>query len=50
VMIQTSADGFFSDNYFDLLPGVRKTVHFKTKSLLDDANKAFRVKSLVDTE
>jgi beta-mannosidase len=25
------AEGFFSDNYFDLLPGEEKTIHFKPR-------------------
>lgn len=51
VFLQTDADGFFADNYFDLLAGERKTVLFKTKSILDDGGKgAFSTKSLVDTE
>ncbi|GMA56005.1 hypothetical protein GCM10025858_05080 [Alicyclobacillus sacchari] len=28
VMLTASAEGVFSDNYFDLLPGLPKTVHF----------------------
>ena len=48
ILIGTDADGFFSDNYFDLLPGERKTVHFDSKAELD-VKKAFRIKSLVDT-
>lgn len=49
VLIGTEAEGFFSDNYFDLLPGERKTVLFKTQGILDEPQSAFRVKSLVDT-
>lgn len=49
VLLQTSADGAFSDNYFDLLPGERKVVVFKTKTVLDDLQGAFKAKSLVDT-
>jgi beta-mannosidase len=49
VFIGTEIDGFFSDNYFDLLPGERKTVLFKTERILDDPAKAFNTKSLVDT-
>ena len=32
VMLMTSADGHFSDNYFDLKPNETKTVLFKTKA------------------
>ena len=49
VVISTAVDGLFSENYFDLLPGERKTVVFKTEKILDDPNKAFKAKSLVDT-
>ena len=49
VFIGTEADGFFDDNYFDLLPGERKTILFKTTRVLDDPQAAFTVKSLVDT-
>lgn len=48
VLISTDADGFFSDNYFDLLPGERKTVHFSSSADIDLQN-GFRVKSLIDT-
>lgn len=46
VFIKTEADGFFSDNYFDLLPGEKKEVWFKTEQILDTPDKAFRFKSL----
>lgn len=46
VLLSTDADGFFSDNYFDLLPGETKQVFFKTAQKWDDMAGAFRVKSL----
>lgn len=49
VLIGTQAEGFFSDNYFDLLPGERKTVLFRTETLLDDPKNAFTTRSLSDT-
>ncbi|MBC7776743.1 MAG: glycoside hydrolase family 2 protein [Phycisphaerae bacterium] len=49
VYIQTEEEGFFSNNYFDLLPNERVTIFFKTDKVLADPKKAFRVKSLVDT-
>ena len=49
VLLQTTADGAFSDNYFDLLPGERKTVIFKTKTVLENLQTAFQAKSLVET-
>ena len=48
VMIITEADGFFNDNYFDMLPGERKTVLFKTERILDNPKGAFKTKTLVD--
>lgn len=48
VYISTDVDGLLSDNYFDLLPGERKTVLFKTERILDEPKEAFKVKSLVD--
>ncbi|MBK8554711.1 MAG: glycoside hydrolase family 2 protein [Lewinellaceae bacterium] len=49
VYLQTGANGFFSDNYFDLLPGERKTVWFKTEQILDSPQSAFTVKHLEET-
>jgi beta-mannosidase len=49
VLLQTEAEGFFSDNYFDMLPGERRTILFKTKRIIDTPEKAFSVKSLEDT-
>jgi beta-mannosidase len=49
ILLSTDAEGFFDDNYFDLLPGERKIVLFKTAGTLDDPKSAFRVKSLADT-
>lgn len=49
VLLQTEAEGFFSDNYFDMLPGERRTILFKTKRIIDAPEKAFSVMSLEDT-
>jgi len=49
VQLGTEANGFFGDNYFDLLPGETKKVLFKTEGILDDAEKAFTIRSLVNT-
>lgn len=46
VMISTEKEGFFDDNYFDLLPGERKSVLFKTSETLEEPAKAFSVKHL----
>ncbi|MFN0037057.1 MAG: glycosyl hydrolase 2 galactose-binding domain-containing protein [Saprospiraceae bacterium] len=48
VHLQTDEEGFFTDNYFDLLPGERQEIYFKTDRTIADPKKAFRVKSLVD--
>jgi beta-mannosidase len=49
VYLSTEAAGTLSDNYFDLLPGERKTVLFKTGSILDSPKTAFRIKHLQQT-
>ena len=48
VYLQTNEEGFFSNNYFDLLPNEQVKILFKTTSDLALPDKAFRVKSLVD--
>ena len=48
VYLQTNEEGFFSNNYFDLLPNEQVKILFKTASDLTVPDKAFRVKSLVD--
>jgi beta-mannosidase len=47
VLLQTEADGFFSDNYFDLLPDQPHRVVFKTKAT---GTVSFKAKSLVDVK
>jgi beta-mannosidase len=50
VYLRTEADGFFADNYFDLLPGERKVVLFKTKAALPtDVKTLFKVQHLRET-
>ncbi|MBK6932466.1 MAG: glycoside hydrolase family 2 protein [Saprospirales bacterium] len=49
VYLAAGAPGRFSDNYFDLLPGERKTVLFKTDRILDAPQEAFRIKHLQET-
>jgi beta-mannosidase len=46
----TCADvnGFFTDNYFDMLPGEPTTIIFQTQTALKDAAKKFTAVSLVD--
>jgi len=46
----SNADGFFSDNYFDLLPGKKVEVEFRTHarvSLADFRNR-LKVRSMAD--
>jgi beta-mannosidase len=43
------AEGFFSDNYFDLLPGVVKRVNFRTETESGDIGGKLRIISLFDT-
>jgi len=37
VYLSMDEDGFFSDNYFDLIPGESRTIHLKTDALSDVA-------------
>jgi len=48
VYLQSEKEGFFSDNFFDLLPGEIKTIEFKTQSKSFDIN-SLKISSLVDT-
>jgi len=49
VCISTGVDGRFSENYFDLLPGERKTVLFQTNRILDAPETAFSIRHLQQT-
>ena len=49
VCLSADAEGWFSDNYFDLLPGERKTVLFKTEGILDTPQQAFHYRHLQQT-
>jgi beta-mannosidase len=49
VYMQTGdAEGFFSDNYFDLLPGQQVKIHLKTNSDEETVRKALTVRTLDD--
>jgi beta-mannosidase len=48
VLLSTDNDGFFSDNYFDLLPGERKTILFKTDRIIENPAAAFHIKHLAE--
>jgi beta-mannosidase len=41
-------DAQFSDNYFDLLPGEKQTIHVTSKATLADLKSQMKVISLVD--
>ena len=41
-------DGFFSDNYFDLLPGEKVTVNLKTDISEEKLNEVFALRTLDD--
>jgi len=42
-------DGFFTDNYFDLLPGETKRIELKIPKLLNDPEREISIISLVDS-
>jgi beta-mannosidase len=42
-------DGWFTDNFFDMLPGETRTVVFETKENITDPGGEFRVRSIRDT-
>jgi len=42
-------EGYFSDNYFDLLPGHQAEITLRTKLSLAQLKKVFKVQTLVDT-
>ena len=46
----TDSDGFFSDNYFDLLPGKKVEVEFRTRAPLapTDFRNRLKIRSMVD--
>lgn len=49
VFLSTENQGFFSDNYFNIVPGEKKTVVFKTDKKLSDFNSQLKIMSLSDT-
>lgn len=42
-------DNFFSDNYFDVLPGNSRTIHVSTRLPLEDFRAQLKIKTLGDT-
>jgi beta-mannosidase len=51
VYLTDAADGFFSDNYFDLLPGETATVSFKpsTPVTLQSIQSSLRATTIAET-
>jgi beta-mannosidase len=49
VFLDTNEEGFFGDNYFDLLPGEKVEVIFKTSASITDLKNKIRIKSLSDS-
>ncbi len=49
VLLSTDGEGFFSDNYFDLLPGEKKTVTFTPQDKVTSFESRLKIYSLVDT-
>jgi beta-mannosidase len=47
--IDTEEKGQFSDNYFDLLPGEKVTVSFKTNEKIDNFESKIKLYSLIDS-
>jgi beta-mannosidase len=44
-----NTDGFFTDNYFDLLPGTEKKIVFQSGQTIDDFMGKLKIMSLVDS-
>lgn len=47
--LDTDEKGMFSDNYFDLLPGEKVIVSFKTKEKTDNFGEKLKLFSLTDS-
>lgn len=45
VWLNTASEGIFSDNFFDLIPGVTKTIQFKQLQTLEDVHHANEMQS-----
>lgn len=42
-------DNFFSDNYFDILPGEKRKIHVRTSIGSDEMRRQLKILSLGDT-
>jgi len=49
VFLSTEGEGFFSDNYFDLLPGEKRTVTYTPQEKKSDFEAKLKIYSLADT-
>jgi beta-mannosidase len=49
IFLSTGTEGFFTDNYFNLMPGEKKVISFKTKVKPVNFEKDLRIISLADT-
>ncbi len=48
IFLETEGEAFFSDNYFDLLPGLSLTIFCKTEMPLAELEKQLKVRTLAD--
>lgn len=49
VYLSMDQDGFFTDNYFDLLPGATKKIEIKTQTEIVDLKSKIKIVSLIDS-
>lgn len=49
VYLSMDQDGFFTDNYFDLPPGVTKKIEIKTQTEIIDLKSKIKIVSLIDS-
>jgi len=49
IWLNTNADGFFTDNYFDILPGRNFEIDFITDDKINNFENRLKILSLVDT-
>jgi beta-mannosidase len=49
VFLSIDREGFFSDNYFNLMPGEKKIISFTTKYKPENFEKELKIISLSDT-
>jgi beta-mannosidase len=49
IYLSTDADGFFNDNYFDLLPGESKKIEFRSGEIIDNLKDTIKIMTLADS-